>query len=404
MNSSSEIAAARAALGKQLAAYRKAAGYTQHTFAPLTHYGRSTIANVEAGRQNVPRAFWERCDDLLQAAGALMAGYDCLAELIRDQRRQLADARSASRLADFAGQQPRTLVADLARTTADQRELYHRLSARVMLSYASAHLAALELLLDDPVLSLDVRAVASMAQEAAGLVAWLQHDLGVPGAADRAYGIADRLLSLSGDRSLAGYVTAYRAEVAKDRSDLRAAVTHFERAQAMLGRSAPPMVLAWTSAVGAEVMAFSGRASAAMHLLSRAESALDRAGSDPGAAWMYEFDEPRLAMHRGTCFLALRRPDAARREFERALAATPVGRVRRRSEMTVGLARVSLAEGDAAQAQRHCVDALDGFARVRSARGFRLVQVIRDRISAVGGIASVCDLDDRVWQLLTADG
>ena len=37
-------------LGAELAAYRRAAGYTQAQFAQLTEYSRSTIANVETGR------------------------------------------------------------------------------------------------------------------------------------------------------------------------------------------------------------------------------------------------------------------------------------------------------------------------------------------------------------------
>ena len=70
-----EITAARRALGRQLGAYRQVAGLNQHQFAPRTHYGRSTIANVEVGRQNVPRGFWERADAVLDAGGRLIAQY-----------------------------------------------------------------------------------------------------------------------------------------------------------------------------------------------------------------------------------------------------------------------------------------------------------------------------------------
>jgi DNA-binding transcriptional regulator YiaG len=56
MTDPEDVERARRALGKQLALLRKAAGYSQHQFAPLTSYGRSTIANVEVGRQRVPRA------------------------------------------------------------------------------------------------------------------------------------------------------------------------------------------------------------------------------------------------------------------------------------------------------------------------------------------------------------
>lgn len=89
MAGSDEISASRKALGRQLAAYRKAAGYSQHDLAPLTHYARSTIANVEVGRQNVPRSFWTICDDLLQAGGALTRGSDGLNSLIQRQRREV---------------------------------------------------------------------------------------------------------------------------------------------------------------------------------------------------------------------------------------------------------------------------------------------------------------------------
>lgn len=86
------IAEARRMLGRQLAERRRAAGYSQHRLAPLTLYARSTVANVEVGRQNVPREFWERCDDLLAAGGALIRGYEHLHELIR---RHHADAARA---------------------------------------------------------------------------------------------------------------------------------------------------------------------------------------------------------------------------------------------------------------------------------------------------------------------
>jgi transcriptional regulator with XRE-family HTH domain len=86
----SEIAAARQALGRLLARYRKAAGLNQHQLAPHTHYGRSTIANVEIGRQNVPRDFWERCEHALSAGGRLLAASERLDQLLRQQREETA--------------------------------------------------------------------------------------------------------------------------------------------------------------------------------------------------------------------------------------------------------------------------------------------------------------------------
>jgi len=96
------VAAARTALGRQLAALRKAAGFSQETFAPLATYSRSTLANVEVGRQNVPRDFWQRCDAALDTEGSLAAQYDEVAELVRRRHEEAAAVQRAARAAKLS--------------------------------------------------------------------------------------------------------------------------------------------------------------------------------------------------------------------------------------------------------------------------------------------------------------
>ena len=74
------------ALGERLAAYRRAAGYSQNQLADLVGYSRSTIANVETGRQHVPGDFWERADEAVSADGALFGGSE---EIEAAARREL---------------------------------------------------------------------------------------------------------------------------------------------------------------------------------------------------------------------------------------------------------------------------------------------------------------------------
>jgi hypothetical protein len=90
------ITAARKALGHQLAAYRQAAEYSQQEFAPLTGYGRSTLANVETGRQNVPRAFWVRCQEEL-GVDSLVPAYDEIQAMVRAERLAAAGQAQAAR-------------------------------------------------------------------------------------------------------------------------------------------------------------------------------------------------------------------------------------------------------------------------------------------------------------------
>ena len=51
MSDAEQVARAWSALGRQLAACRRAAGLSQERLAALADYSRSTIANVETGRQ-----------------------------------------------------------------------------------------------------------------------------------------------------------------------------------------------------------------------------------------------------------------------------------------------------------------------------------------------------------------
>ncbi len=82
-----EVERLRLALGRQLASWRDAAQESQRSLADQLPFSRSTVANVETGRQQAPREFWQRCDDLLGASGDLLAAYDQLAAAIKRQAR-----------------------------------------------------------------------------------------------------------------------------------------------------------------------------------------------------------------------------------------------------------------------------------------------------------------------------
>ncbi len=90
---------ARRALGAELAAYRSAAGLSQARLAQLTSYSRSTIANVETGRQKVPRAFWERADTALRTGGVLAGAHDEMEASLRLRRQAAAREFGAARRA-----------------------------------------------------------------------------------------------------------------------------------------------------------------------------------------------------------------------------------------------------------------------------------------------------------------
>jgi transcriptional regulator with XRE-family HTH domain len=96
------IDAARRALGRRLAAQRKTVGYTQLELADQLGYSRSTIANVESGRQQVPHRFWQRCDPLLGAGGELVSAAEDLEALRLEHERRVSAEANAAREAKAA--------------------------------------------------------------------------------------------------------------------------------------------------------------------------------------------------------------------------------------------------------------------------------------------------------------
>ncbi len=83
-------------LGVQLAACRNGAGYTQGEFALLIYSSRSTIANVETGRQRANRNFWLSCDTACGTDGLLVRAYDRISREAAIRRVEDRQVRVAS--------------------------------------------------------------------------------------------------------------------------------------------------------------------------------------------------------------------------------------------------------------------------------------------------------------------
>ncbi|MGH8349492.1 MAG: helix-turn-helix transcriptional regulator, partial [Pseudomonas sp.] len=84
------VTAARQSLGKQLAGLRCAVNLTQCEFAKLVGYSRSTVANIELGRQHPSPAFCRKSDEVLSTGGVFRAALDELEELRRELHRKAA--------------------------------------------------------------------------------------------------------------------------------------------------------------------------------------------------------------------------------------------------------------------------------------------------------------------------
>jgi transcriptional regulator with XRE-family HTH domain len=418
-------ASAQAFLGAELRQLRLERGLVLADLGRRTGYSAQHIGAVERGTSPASEQFIEACDAALAADGLLSSHFTAAVRAQAAARRQRHVARRAlpSRpphpphssqddepapdidwelIEDSTRSRFRRspqLVEQLWLVTDRHRSLYHLLPAAQMIGPAEAHLATLSSLLLSGDDGTGRPQLAAMAQETAGLVAWLRTDLGDAHASDAAYRVADSLLPLSGDRALAGYVTAFRATVCADRGQYRAGAEYLSVATDQFGRNAPPMSAAWLQALRAEAAARAGDRPAVTAMLRGAERSLDRAGEDTGADWMYLFDHGRLAAHRGTCLLALGQPGGAEAAFTEAVASLPPRCIRRRADLRLKLAATHLARGDHAAAMTFALDALEGFVEAGSPQGLRSVRQLRTRVLRVAGSAAIAGLDQRLREL-----
>lgn len=331
------ITEAKRTLGRQLAAYRDAAGLNQHQLAPLIRYGRGTIANVETGRQMCSRTFWERCDQALHADGALLRGYDEFKALTRQQQAEIArrmeDERRAKyrqfreRLGDTANEvpsrephevsrqpSPALLAPSLREVRPDEpwsrlayliehpdqldepavehlewytAEMFRReehLPSYQLTAHLRAHIAHLDRLLIRPPEVFERRLLMTTG-EALALAGWLAWDRKDFAEAGHFLGRASDAAHQTGDGPLLACVLAYRSYDAEAKGDMARARELLVAAQRYVHSPGSAATRAWLAAREAEIHAILADGAPALRALDRAITAYDYARPYRERSW-----------------------------------------------------------------------------------------------------------------------
>ena len=167
------------------------------------------------------------------------------------------------------------------------------------------------------------------------------------------------------------------------------------RAYARRG-DAPGLFHAWLDAVEAECLTRSADATAALAVLSTAESKIaDGAGALP--VWMDWFTPTRLAAFTGNTELAAGRVCRARNTLTRALDDLPPHDVKQRSVILADLAAVEVAAKDVAAACARAVEALDALADLWYATGMERIRQVRRSLRPWQNGDCVRRLDERLY-------
>jgi hypothetical protein len=426
------IADARKTLGRQLAAHREAAGLIQERLAVLINYGRSTVASAETGYSISSRSFWERCDSVLDADGALLRGYDKFKALQRQQRTERSDlqeregarsghAESAQResprwripvptasLADGGPDEPWSRLAYVLRRpdlldeptveylewyTAEMFRREEHMSSRDFSAHLAAHVERLDRLLVGSPAAFE-RRLLTTAGEALALAGWLAWDRDDFAEAERLYDRAYVAGRQAGDGPLIACVMAYRSYGAEADGDLSDARELLVAAQRYVRSQGSAATRTWLAAREAEVNGALSDESAALRALDRAVTAYDYARPYRERTWTAFLTPSRLGGMSIATHLRLTHPDldAVCDSVVDSLQATDF----RKAIVLTEVAMAAVQRRDYDRAAVHGHDALDQ-AEVRSTR------LIGQRLSGLHGmlrgkrsVSKLAELDDRL--------
>ncbi|MGC5054595.1 helix-turn-helix domain-containing protein [Micromonospora sp. DT48] len=353
-----DIREARRRLGQQLAALRKAAGHTQHSLAPLTLYGRSTVANAETGHQRPDRTFWQTCDEILRTDGILAAGYDRIVALEREYRRAKgtgvqtvpapkADALTRPALPGCAGDtlaqmsvspvhRRQALVAgitaiaaasgllggptggcrigaaDLARIHAIitlYRSMDYEYGGGAVHQQVATLAEVVSRVLDGTHSDGLRQAALTAASEARQLAGWTAFDAGRHSDAQRHFLSAERAAVAAGDARLAARVRYCQARQFQHLHHNRDAVETLRLAREHLGGAATPAITAMLDSAEAASLAALGDHAQARTRLASATDAYSRVESDREPDWMSFFSYAEVLAQYGRVYRDMARQD-----------------------------------------------------------------------------------------------
>ena len=435
MADTDEAARAWRALGRQLAASRRAAGLNQEELARLAGYSRSTIANAETGRQHVPRGFWARCDAALDTGTALARGYDQVTAAGRRGHAQAAagaqQARAilgAARPADplsarsgpiiLAGSPEQDHIESLRRRLNgalkgnralssasldawEQAVLHHGQASRYrqpreLLIELGADMAELELAITGCRAPGSLRRLTRVTAQMSGLMCLLFVKLDEPEAFRRWARTARAAAGEADDAVTMSWVLAQEAYGHYYSGDMAVAVNVARHAQGLM-RRAPSVGAVLAAAVEARAHAARGDVRGVRAALGRAETILG--ALDPGSvtASAFGYSESQFRFHESSAYTRLGDTRAAFRAQERALKACPPGDYTDWALTRLDRAACLAHDGDPAAAVVYATETLARLSAGQSqgiitVRGRELVRALLVRYRSVPAVGELAEL------------
>ncbi|NJQ04258.1 helix-turn-helix domain-containing protein [Streptomyces lonarensis] len=304
--------------------HRRTAGYSYGQLADLTHWDRSHIAHLEAGRRAPSPEFAAVADAALGAGGSLVAAQereDAVRQADARTRRTLAASLAASRdLAALAELELDDLASGAAETAVD----YLSSPPAPMLQRAHAlRDVGLERLRDHRHGPGERGDLLVTVGRLSGVLAYAALDLGDADAAHEHAYAAGRCAQLAGDLELLLWVRGTQSLISRFAGDYEAALDFVEDGIGRGGPGVPGTGMARLLSGRAQCLANLGDSPGTHATLDLAERAHDAAVVPDSVAGLFAFSPTKRAYYAGSSLIwPGGQGDAARAEREAGAAIT----------------------------------------------------------------------------------
>lgn len=403
-------AAAAGNVGEVIRLVRRAHGLNQRQLGAATGRGQSTISRIERGGSGTRdveslRRLGSELDIPLVLLG--------LAEHSSRGKHSTRISESPVDRRDFLFSAAATAVAstavagtviaeDEAAATAHAiTTAYRRLDATTsscdLVEPVAAHLrmaTGMQATIWDP---MSGRAMAAAVSEVAGLAGWLYWDMHDLGSARRHYRIAvEQAQRASGDSMLTAYMLGSLASfVVVQEGAADEGLALINHAAKVSEGERPATGDAWLAALEAVAHASAGDDVQTWRALDCAEAAVERvvAEEPPPWPWVFPFDARKIATHRLTCAVRLRRPDIAYATVANLPVSMPAAHRKQGSLVLLDLACAHVQAQEVEEGLRMATAAVDLAATTRSERVLSQARQFRRTIPAPAPPGLLRDFD-----------
>ncbi len=252
---------------------------------------------------------------------------------------------------------------------------------------------------------LSAKAMAAAVSEVAGLAGWLHWDMHDLGSARRHYRLAVEHSQRADDSLLTTYMLGSLAAFVVHEGEASEGLALIRHAAKASTGQRPATADAWLAATEAVAHATTGDDVQTWQALDRAEAAVERIAMEqqPPWPWVFPFDAQKIANHRLTCAVRLRRPDVAYVAVD-DLSLVASGHRKQRALVLLDLASVHVQTQEVGEALRVATAAVDLAAQTQSERVLSRARQFRRTVPAQAPHRLLRDFDERLRAANTRDG